>query len=83
MLNEVKHLGIAREILRYVQNDIVRHLTCDRALGLKMSCLAVKLPPARVPLDEVEHGLVFGCGAFRLAVIFHQSPAPPLGVFAH
>jgi hypothetical protein len=32
MLNEVKHLAIAREILRCAQNDIVHHLTCDRAL---------------------------------------------------
>jgi hypothetical protein len=40
MLNEVKHLAIAREILRGVyprakrraQNDIVHHLTCDKAL---------------------------------------------------
>jgi hypothetical protein len=32
MLNEVKHLAIAREILRCAQNDIVHHLTCDKAL---------------------------------------------------
>jgi len=32
MLNEVKHLVIAREILRCAQNDIVHHLTCDRAV---------------------------------------------------
>jgi hypothetical protein len=39
MLNEVKHLVIAREILRGVyprakrrtQNDIVHHFTCDKA----------------------------------------------------
>jgi hypothetical protein len=33
MLNEVKHLAIAREILRCAQNDIVHHLTCDTAVG--------------------------------------------------
>jgi hypothetical protein len=33
MLNEVKHLAITREILRYAQNDIVHHLTCDKALS--------------------------------------------------
>jgi hypothetical protein len=41
MLNEVKHLAIAREILRCDQtcprakrrNDIVHHLTCDRVVG--------------------------------------------------
>jgi hypothetical protein len=42
MLNEVKHLAIAREILPlrlrsglkaiFAQNDIVHHLTCDRAV---------------------------------------------------
>jgi len=32
MLNEVKHLAIAREILRCDQNDTVHHLTCDRVL---------------------------------------------------
>jgi hypothetical protein len=40
MLNEVKHLAIAREILRSfdfaqdrcAKNDIVHHLTCDRAV---------------------------------------------------
>jgi hypothetical protein len=32
MLNEVKHLAIAWEILRCAQNDIVHHLTCDTAL---------------------------------------------------
>ncbi len=40
MLNEpvlsevegVKHLAIAREILRCAQNDIVHHLTCDTAV---------------------------------------------------
>jgi hypothetical protein len=30
MLNEVKHLAFAREILRCAQNDIIHHLTCDR-----------------------------------------------------
>ncbi len=47
MLNEpvlsevegVKHLAIAREILRCAQNDIVHHLTCDKTIvslkGLK------------------------------------------------
>jgi hypothetical protein len=34
MLNEVKHLAIVWEILRCAQNDIVHHLTCDRALVL-------------------------------------------------
>ena len=34
MLNEVKHLAIAREILRCAQNDIVHHLTCDKAVVL-------------------------------------------------
>jgi hypothetical protein len=33
MLNKVKHLAIAREILRCAQNDIVHHLTSDRAIG--------------------------------------------------
>jgi len=42
-----------------------------------MFCLAVKLPPARVPLDEVKHGLVFGGGAFRLVVVFNQVPELP------
>jgi hypothetical protein len=32
MLNEVKHLAIAREILRCAQNDIVNRLICDKAL---------------------------------------------------
>jgi hypothetical protein len=40
MLNEVKHLAIAGEILRGVyprakrraQNDIVHHLTCDKTV---------------------------------------------------
>ena len=42
MLNEVKHLAIEGEILRFLlrkcyggqaaQNDIVHHLTCDRIL---------------------------------------------------
>jgi len=27
---EVKHLAIAREILRCAQNDIIHHLICDR-----------------------------------------------------
>jgi hypothetical protein len=35
MLNKVKHLAIAREILRCAQNDIVHHLTCDRALVVR------------------------------------------------
>jgi hypothetical protein len=34
MLNEVKHLVIAREILRCAQNDIVHYLNCDRVLLL-------------------------------------------------
>jgi ferredoxin len=37
MLNEVKHLVIAREILRCAQNDIVHHFTCDKA-GVCCSC---------------------------------------------
>jgi hypothetical protein len=32
MLNEVKHLAIAREILRCAQNDIVHHFTCSAAI---------------------------------------------------
>jgi hypothetical protein len=33
MLNEVKHLAIAQEILRCAQNDTVYDLNCDRAVG--------------------------------------------------
>jgi len=32
MLNEVKHPAIARQILRCAQNDIIHHLTYDKAL---------------------------------------------------
>jgi hypothetical protein len=39
MLNEVKYLAIAREILRCAQNDIVHHLTYDKAL-----CTALQMP---------------------------------------
>jgi hypothetical protein len=39
MLNEVKHLAIAREILRCAQNDIVHHLTCDTALIISYNWL--------------------------------------------
>ena len=37
MLNEVKHLAIAREILRCAQNDIVHHLICDIAVEFRLS----------------------------------------------
>jgi hypothetical protein len=35
MLNEVKHLAIAREILRCAQNDIIHRLTFDRILFVR------------------------------------------------
>jgi hypothetical protein len=51
MLNEVKHLAIAREILRGVyprakrrtQNDIVHHLTCDKATAYKVASCGIVL----------------------------------------
>jgi site-specific recombinase XerC len=41
MLNEVKHLAIAREILRCAQNDIVHHLTCDKAIVVILYCIGL------------------------------------------
>jgi len=50
MLNEVKHLAIAREILRCAQNDIVHHLTCDRILLVTVcTCLPAFNPGVIVP----------------------------------
>jgi len=36
MLNEVKHLAIAREILRCAQNDTVHHLICDELVEMRL-----------------------------------------------
>jgi hypothetical protein len=39
MLNEVKHLAIAHQILRRAQNDIIHNLTYDNVIAPRLLCI--------------------------------------------
>jgi hypothetical protein len=67
MLNEVKHLAIAREILPLrlrsglkaicAQNDIVHHLTCDRVVVRFNGYIRIISPnPPHVQVNFVKFG---------------------------